>query len=136
MEPGILNRKGKNVCHLQFNSSCCLGTSGLPTEAVNKKKKKERKTIIRIVFLKKSSCMHEFLPIVIDLSLITLESRFCPVETNNFLFGFCYQIRSSLWRHEKIVFGNLNSFQLKKYILRQTEYFTYFKGVFTCKNTL
>ena len=60
------------------------------------KKKKKRKTIIRIVLLKKSSCMHEFLPIVIDLSLITLESRFCPVETNNFLFGFCYQIRSSL----------------------------------------
>lgn len=32
--------------------------------------------------------MHGFLPIVIDLSWITLESRFCPVGTNNFLFAF------------------------------------------------
>ena len=29
---GLVNREGeKNVCHLQFISSCCLETSGLPT---------------------------------------------------------------------------------------------------------
>ena len=34
VEPGA-NRERKKVYHLQFISSCRLGTSGLPTEAVN-----------------------------------------------------------------------------------------------------
>lgn len=65
-----------------------------------------------------------------DMSWITLENGFCPVETDNFLFGFYYQIKSRLWRHEKIVFGNLNNFQFKEYILRQTEYFKFFESFY------
>ena len=55
MEPGVLNREGKNVCHLKFISSCCLGTSGLPMENVKTLSRSEKKSLA--ISLSFSRCM-------------------------------------------------------------------------------
>ena len=41
----------KKICHLQFISSCCMGTSGLTTKAVT--------TLESVVCLSLQSCFHQ-----------------------------------------------------------------------------